>query len=128
MATHSAHPPETFTADAAFTRYQVAEVGSTDNGVIVATDATASMLGVAMAPAASGAQVPIQMEGIVKCIASGAITRGTLVTADTGGKIQTYTNPGAAATNFYLGEALESATADGDVISVHMQPGTNTGT
>jgi len=126
MSTYSGGDQETFLAGAAITRYQVVKVGAADNTVIPAVDDAASMLGVAMRPAASGAQVPVQINRIVKCIASAAVTRGTVVTGAAAGKIATYVD-NAGVQDFYLGEALESAAADGDVISVMMMPGTNTG-
>jgi hypothetical protein len=128
MATYTGPAPDTFIAgeDMSADRYKVVKIITADNTVGKSANQDAMPIGVCVHPAASGKQVGIQTRGIAKCIASAAITRGNPVAATTAGKIATYTS--TAGTDFYLGTALESASANNDIISVLLSPGADTGT
>ena len=91
----------------------------TSTGVDVATAGTQAIVGVAVENANIGGQYKpcdYQYRGIVKCIASGIIAVGALVTATTGGKIVTTTTNA----RFIVGRALEAASANNDIISVQL--------
>lgn len=64
-------------------------------------------------PDAAGAAANVQIDGVSKVLAGGAISVGDAVAAATGGKAAT-----AGTSSVILGTALEAATADGDIISV----------
>ncbi|MEK7994721.1 MAG: DUF2190 family protein [Planctomycetota bacterium] len=102
------------TADAAITKNLV--VKNTSTGVDVATAGTDKICGVAITTAAITEQVSVQFTGTVKCTASAAISKGAWVTATTGGKIVTTTTD----KNVAVGQAMEAATADGDLIEVQL--------
>jgi hypothetical protein len=84
-------------------------------------------IGVATKTVATGKMCPVLQRGRVKVTAGGAITRGKAVCSAANGKVtelvdQPVNEGGTAAyTIFYnrkLGTALESATADGDLIFI----------
>jgi hypothetical protein len=101
-------------ADAAIAKNLVVKITST--GVDVATAATDAIIGVSKNVAATGEQSTVQFTGSVKCIASAAISRGAKVTATTGGKVVTTTTD----KNLVVGVAVDSATADGDLIEIQL--------
>ena len=83
-------------------------------GALVVATATDVELGTMEIPATAAGPATVRLRnapGTVKMIASGAITAGNSVYAAAGGKI-------AASGSIVLGTALESATANNDVIEV----------
>ncbi len=118
MSTQITGHVRSHTADAAITQYRV--VKNTSTGVATATAATDKLCGVAQLGAATGDQVPVQLTGTAKCVASAAISKGAWVTATTGGKIVATTTDH----DVVLGQALEAASADGDIVEVQLSIGT----
>lgn len=87
-------------------------------------------VGIAVKTVALGEKCPVLKRGRVKVTANGAITRGKAVCSAAGSKVtqlvdQPVDESGAASyTIFYnrkLGTALESATADGDLIFISVE-------
>lgn len=68
-------------------------------------------------PSAAGRAASVQISGISKVVAGGAVSVGDAVASTAAGKATT-----AATGDIILGTALEAATADGDVIAVLIQP------
>lgn len=69
-------------------------------------------------PAAAGRAALVQIAGTTKASAGAAITRGAKVMMNAEGQVIT-----ATATNFIVGFALSTASADNDIIEVLIQPG-----
>lgn len=87
-------------------------------------------IGVATKATATGKMCPVLKRGRVKVTANGAITRGKAVCSAPNGKVTELVdqpvNEGGSATytifyNRKLGTALESATADGDLIFINAE-------
>lgn len=87
-------------------------------------------LGIATKTVALGAMCPVLKRGRVKVTANGAITRGKAVCSAADAKVTQLVdqpvNEGGAATytifyNRKLGAALESTTADGDLLFIDVQ-------
>lgn len=87
-------------------------------------------IGIATQSVALGAMCPVLTSGKVKVVANGAITRGKAVCSAADAKVTQFVdqpvNEGGAATytiyyNRKLGTALESATADGDLIYIKVE-------
>jgi len=68
-------------------------------------------------PSAAGQAATVQISGVSKVVAGGAISVGDAVGSTAAGKATV-----AATTDSILGTALEAATTDGDVIAVLFQP------
>jgi hypothetical protein len=114
MATQITGHVRSSLADAAIAKNLV--VKNTSTGVDVSTAGTDKICGVSINTAAIGEQSAVQFTGTVKCTASAAISKGAWVTATTGGKIVTTVTD----KNIVLGQAMEAATADGDLIEVQL--------
>lgn len=116
-------PGETFTtqASAAITGGRLVAVSGSGT---VATAAADSLLVVGVAAfdvAASGDKVTAfttRGGGVHKLVASGAITAGNGIAADTGGKVKAVTTGTGAAAGSLLGIALTTVTTDGDIVDV----------
>lgn len=87
-------------------------------------------IGVATKAAQTGEMCPVLKRGRVKVTANGAITRGKAVCSAANGKVTELVdqavNEGGSATytifyNRKLGTALQSATADGDLIFINAE-------
>lgn len=103
----------TFTANAACTAGQVVDM-QTGSVVQPAADTSTTTIGVATESAASGAHVPIMMEGLARGVtASGAITAGVRVIAAAvpAGAVKSGTTAGDV-----IGTALTAATTTGSTI------------
>lgn len=83
---------------------------SADNTMAVA-GASDKAIGVLQDPVIAGEAARVAVSGITPVVAGGAIAAGAFVKAGANGKVVTSTDPD-------LGVALESAAADGDIISV----------
>lgn len=122
-------------ADLSDKQYYCATINSSGKAAITAA-AGGRVDGIlANAPAAADRSAVLQDKGTAKCVAAGAVTAGNLVVAtaagkvdDTGvaGKVDT-SDAGAASDpvigSYVVGVALESAAADGDIISVRLRLG-----
>lgn len=110
-------PTKTFTAGAAISQFArvkiasgvlaVAVAGTTDDGVEIGTLEAESF--------ASGDVRPVRLrsaQGSCKMIASGAITKGVAVYGAAAGKVS------ASVSGNPIGIALETTTADGDIVEV----------
>jgi hypothetical protein len=64
-------------------------------------------------PSAAGRAATVAISGISKVVAGGAITKGNLVSSNSSGKAQV-----AGTNDVILGVAMETATADGELIAV----------
>lgn len=116
---------ERYTAEGAVTQFAVLVAGTSNKQVKLPTAAdVGNIIGVAMADAASGAEVPVAEPGsVVRCIAQAAIARGAFVSIQgVTGKVKTAA-PGAGTNTFLVGQALNSAAADGDHVWVRIDPG-----
>lgn len=80
--------------------------------------ADAQPLGVAIDAIPAGAQGRIATLGVIKVVASGAITAGAIVQADNSGKVKT-----TAGAKPQVGVALWTTTTDGDPLLVWLQLG-----
>lgn len=70
-----------------------------------------------------GLRVSTVIEGIIRCVAAGAITRGAEVNiADNQGRIKAVSEV-AGTLVYFVGEALDAASAVNDVIRVRVKPG-----
>lgn len=69
-------------------------------------------------PAAAGRGATVRISGVSKVVAGGACTRGGLVASDSAGKAVNVVSGDMA-----LGTALETATTDGQIISVLLNTG-----
>lgn len=111
----------TGTASAAITGGRLVAVSGSGTQATAAADST-TVVGVAGHDvAASGDKYlmyPIKSGVVHKLVASGAITAGATVVADTGGKVKAVTVGTAAAAGTDLGKALTTTTTDGDIVDV----------
>jgi hypothetical protein len=87
-------------------------------------------IGIAVKTVSSGQPCPVLIRGRVKVTAAGAINRGKAVCSAAGGKVtqlvdQPVNEGGSATYTIYyarkLGIALESASADGDLIFIYVE-------
>jgi hypothetical protein len=104
---------KTFTTAGAVSQFARVVVGS--GGTITTAGATDTAIGTAENLAASGDAVSVRLRnasGTQKCIAATAITRGNVCYAAASGKVS------AVANTRPYGIALETTTADGDIIEV----------
>lgn len=86
--------------------------------VNVCNAATDAMVGILQNKPVSGEACEIPEGGIVKGIAGAAISAGAWVGTDANGKLVAKTTD----KDFAYGQALEAATADGDIIAVLVRP------
>jgi hypothetical protein len=105
----------------ASSQYRLAKLDTSNaDGVVVATDATAPIVGsVQNNPTAGHAAEISLVPCIAKVVASAAISVGDKITATTGGKAVTTTTIG----DWFAGLAIDAAAADGDVIRFLQMPG-----
>jgi hypothetical protein len=118
---------ETFEAAAAVTKGDPVYLSADDK--VSPSPGGDDAIGIATKTVAAGQQCPVLTRGRVKVKAGGAITRGKAVCSSANGKvIQLVDQPvdeGGTATytifyNRKLGTALETATADGDLLFIHV--------
>lgn len=101
-------------ADLSAKQFYIAKVTST--GVDLAGAATNALCGVIQNTPKSGEQADIRFLGTSKVVASGSISAGAWVTADSSGKATATTTD----KDFVIGQALEAAGADGDIIEIRL--------
>lgn len=107
-------------ADNAITQYALIKVTST--GCDIATADTDKIIGIAQYAAAAGEHVTVRFGGTSKCVSSGSVAAGDLVTATTAGKGVTTTTD----KKVIVGRALEAGTTSGDIFEVLLTPGVTT--
>ncbi|MEK6798023.1 MAG: capsid cement protein [Planctomycetota bacterium] len=76
---------KSFTAGGAITKNAIVMFGADDNTVVVATAATDKLLGVALAAAASGERVEVQLQGVAEVALGGTVARGADVPSGAAG-------------------------------------------
>lgn len=107
---------KTFVADAAIPMYRRVKLDS--DGRVTIAGLTDKDIGTAVTAAlAAGDRVTVRLRtaaGTHKMVASEALDAGAAVYSESDGEVQDT----AQATSFVVGTALESATADGDIIEV----------
>jgi hypothetical protein len=117
MSTSLTGVVKSFTADAAITKNTIVKLTTTGISTVdVATAATDKIIGVALNTVALGEQVSVQLTGTAKVSASTTVTAGAFITATTAGQGVTT----AADHAVVVGRALESATAQNDLIEVQL--------
>ena len=118
---------ETFEAEAAITKGDTVYLSADDK--VSPSPGGDDAIGIATKNVASGQPCPVLTRGRVKVKAGGAITRGKAVCSAANGKViqlvdQPVDENGTATyTIFYnrkLGTALETTTADGDLLFIHV--------
>ncbi len=110
---------KTYSAEAAIPAYRLVKFGAADGGSVLATGATAAIIGVSSraTPAlVAGARVDTVRGGIEEVEYGATIVRGAAITSDANGKATT-----AAAGDYVIGYAEVSGVA-GDIGSVHIVP------
>ena len=119
---------ETFEAEADITKGSPVYLSSDDK--VSPSPGGDDAIGIAVKTAAAGEPCPVLIRGRVKVTAAGAITRGKAVCSAGNGKVTQLVdqpvNEGGTDTytifyNRKLGTALESATADGDLIFIYVE-------
>lgn len=102
-------------ADGAITAHTFVRL--TDAGTVeTAAAASTAIIGTALQDTAENTQCDIALLGpypVHYVVASGAVAVGAAVKLDNGGKVQDYAGAGTP-----VGNALEAATSDGDIIRV----------
>lgn len=108
--------PLSFVAEEAITANRALKLGSVEGQVLHTTAITEACIGVALQTVAAGQEVPVQIFGVVKCVASAAVSMGAelMPTAAGAGKVMT----AAGATARGMGFALQDAAGDGSIFSV----------
>lgn len=103
-------------ADLSSARYLFVELGSNANEVTVVNATTDIPIGVVtdFYRGTQGMPVTVAIGGTTKVVAGGSISKGAWVGPGTGGKAAAKTNNG----DIVRGIALESATADGEIIEI----------
>ena len=119
---------ESFEAAAAITKGSPVYLSADDK--VAPSPGGDDAIGVAVKTVAIGEMCPVLKRGRVKVTANGAITRGKAVCSAAGGKVtqlvdQAVNEGGSANYTIYynrkLATALESATADGDLIFIDVE-------
>jgi len=119
---------ETFEAEADITKGSPVYLSSDDK--VSPSPGGDDAIGIAVKTVAAGEPCPVLIRGRVKVTAAGAITRGKAVCSAGNGKVTQLVdqpiNEGGTDTytifyNRKLGTALESATADGDLIFIYVE-------
>lgn len=108
-------------SDLSSSQYRFVTLAS--DGQVDATAAAGQMIGVVQnKPAAAGRAATVAYDGISKVEASAAISIGDRVGSAASGKART-----AESGDWIAGVAVTAATADGDILSVHLKcPATGT--
>lgn len=116
-------PGVTAAADLSAKQYLVGKLASTAGQVVIAgtlnsTTNPAAFVGVIMNKPASGEEVEFAIDGIVKAIAAtSTIAVGDRVWANSTGRL---TDAGTTDNGYFLGRALEAASAAADIITIKL--------
>ncbi len=103
------------------TPYTVVKQGTKSNQVDVNEADTTECIGVLLNNPKKGEAARVKLAcsgGTAKVIASGAVSIGDDVSADTGGKVKASTTKG----DWIVGKAITEALADGDIIEIFLRP------
>ena len=103
----------TFTAAGTIKRFALVQYSSA--GTITEAGAATGHVGVATEAAESGDIISVWLvskQGTIKCLAHGAITKGSTLEAAADGRVTTH------ALGTLVGRTLDTATAQGDIIEV----------
>lgn len=104
--------------EAISTRYLLVKKGSAANGILINAAANTRPWGVCLDEPASGDKAAVALlaavKGTVKMVAAAAITAGNKVYSAANGKVTGTYASGA----FCVGQAVTSATADGEIVEV----------
>ncbi len=120
---YSTLPGVTAGADLSAKQYLVGKLASTAGSVVIAgtlnsTTNPAAFVGVIMNKPASGEEVEFAIDGIVKAIAAtSTIAIGDRLWANSTGRL---TDAGTTDNGYFLGRALEAASAAGDIITLKL--------
>lgn len=120
---YSTLPGLTAGADLSSKQFMAGKLASTAGSVIAAgtlnsTTNPAAFVGVIMNKPASGEEVEFAIDGIVKAIAAtSTIAIGDRVWSNSTGKL---TDAGTTDNGYFLGRALEAATAANDIITIKL--------
>jgi predicted RecA/RadA family phage recombinase len=115
---------KSFQAAAAIAAFTLVKHAAADDQVQAAASGTDLVIGATqdVAPAL-GERVDISLVGITYVTAGAAVARGSRLMSDASGRV--IVAAAAAGSNVNtVGNALEAATAAGDIIRVHLNPGT----
>lgn len=115
----------TFLPSAAITKHRLVEITALNTVTQVGTLGNlafgVSINEVTAGDATNQRPIPVQVEGIARCIAGGALTAGDKVRADATGKVVALA--GATANQNQVGIVLTSPAADNDHCDVLLTPG-----
>ncbi|RPJ37167.1 MAG: DUF2190 family protein [Planctomycetaceae bacterium] len=98
-------------ASLAAKQFHLVKLSTTSGQVKVAAAATDAIIGVLQNNPAAGEEAEVAYQGIAKCIAGGAVTKGLPVTSNSTGRAANTTT----GNNRLVGMALETTTTDGDI-------------
>jgi hypothetical protein len=120
-----------FQVQSAVTKFMVVKYGTADQTCTAVTGVNQVPLGVTQEDASAadvtkGRIVNVRLMGIARCIAGGAITRGTRVSVGATGKVLAMV--GTVGVENSVGIAMMSSAADGDHIDVLLTPGATVNT
>lgn len=113
---------KSYDAEGTIADHTIVKFGAADNGVLAATAATESLVGVTDAPGdvVSGDRVDVVQGGISDVLYGGTVTRGDLLTADASGRAVTAA-PTVGVNNGVIGRAIVSGVV-GDIGKVLIVP------
>ena len=120
---YSTIPGLTAGANLASSQYLIGKLASTAGQVVIAgtlnsTTNPAAYVGVIMNAPASGEEIEFAVDGIVKAIAgTSTIAVGDRVWSNSTGKL---TDAGTTDNGYFLGRALEAASAANDIITIKL--------
>lgn len=111
-------------AEAAVLPYRVVKFGTADGQVIQSAAAADAHVGVAdnLGQSTAGHRVDVVLDGMAEAEVGAGVTRGALLTADAGGRVIAAA-ASAGANVRVIGVAMASATAEGEIIPIAVQPG-----
>jgi hypothetical protein len=120
MGTSNFAIEDSLSAGASIAQYRVVKLSGSANTVIQSTGDTDKHLGICQNAPATGQAAQILTHGRAKAEAGAAITLGDILSADGTGRVVTI--GAGTALKYCIGQALEAATAAGDIISVQVTP------
>jgi len=110
---------KTYTAEVAITKYMAVIEGTSDGQANDPGAANDVALGIALHAAAAGEPVDVCLFGPCLAVADGAFSRGALLAiSSTTGKVDAITIGVTTADQRVIGKALQTAGADGDLVSI----------
>lgn len=112
-------PPKSYMASAAITANRVVKLHTTAGQIAISAGATDVCVGVTLHAAAANSAVDVfdNHGGIVEVEAGAAVALAAIVQSNGDGTVKT-----AVGTGYPLGQAIEAATAAGDLIKIRWCP------